>query len=74
MSIGLASFLAVTEGLWLKTKDSLYLQIYKFFGSAFFAMGFGNRGFVTGIVLSFRVLVWGFARLWRPWLDQRSAP
>jgi cytochrome bd ubiquinol oxidase subunit I len=27
MSIGLASFLAVIEGLWLKTKDPLYLQI-----------------------------------------------
>src|ERR1700722_12542726 len=51
MSIGLASFLAVTEGLWLKTKDPLYLQIYKFWLSIF-AMGFGI-GVVTGIVLSF---------------------
>ena len=48
MSIGLASFLAVTEGLWLKTKDPLYLQIYKFWLSIF-AMGFGI-GVVTGIV------------------------
>jgi cytochrome bd ubiquinol oxidase subunit I len=51
MSIGLASFLAVVEGLWLKTKDPLYLQIYKFWLSIF-AMGFGI-GVVTGIVLSF---------------------
>jgi cytochrome d ubiquinol oxidase subunit I len=51
MSIGLASFLAVTEGLWLKTKEPLYLQIYKFWLSIF-AMGFGV-GVVTGIVLSF---------------------
>jgi cytochrome d ubiquinol oxidase subunit I len=51
MSIGLASFLAVVEGLWLKTKDPLYLQIYRFWLSIF-AMGFGI-GVVTGIVLSF---------------------
>jgi hypothetical protein len=30
MSIGLAAFLAVVEGLWLKAKDPLYLQIYRF--------------------------------------------
>ena len=59
MSIGLASFLAVTEALWLKTKDSLYLQIYKFWLSIF-AMGFGI-GVVTGIVLSFEFGL-GFAR------------
>jgi len=51
MSIGLASFLAVIEALWLKTKDPLYLQIYKFWLSIF-AMSFGI-GVVTGIVLSF---------------------
>jgi cytochrome bd ubiquinol oxidase subunit I len=51
MSIGLASFLAVTEALWLKTKESVYLEIYKFWLSIF-AMGFGI-GVVTGIVLSF---------------------
>src|SRR5271169_1603694 len=51
ISIGLAMFLAVIEGLWLKTKDPLYLQIYKFWLSIF-AMGFGI-GVVTGIVLSF---------------------
>ena len=51
MSIGLASFLAVTEALWLKTKDAVYLEIYKFWLSIF-AMGFGV-GVVTGIVLSF---------------------
>ena len=30
MSIGLASFLAVIEALWLKTKKQVYLEIYKF--------------------------------------------
>jgi len=51
ISIGLALFLAVFEGLWLKTKDALYLQIYKFWLNIF-AMAFGV-GVVTGIVLSF---------------------
>ncbi len=59
MSIGLASFLAVIEALWLKTKDSLYLQIYRFWLSIF-AMSFGI-GVVTGIVLSFEFGL-GFAR------------
>src|SRR5258708_11943046 len=59
MSIGLASFLAVVEALWLKTKDPLYLQIYRFWLSIF-AMGFGI-GVVTGIVLSFDFGL-GFAR------------
>jgi cytochrome d ubiquinol oxidase subunit I len=59
MSIGLAAFLAVVEGLWLKTKDPLYLRIYKFWLSIF-AMGFGI-GVVTGIVLSFEFGL-GFAR------------
>ena len=31
ISIGLAMFLAIVEGLWLKNKDPLYLQIYRFF-------------------------------------------
>lgn len=51
ISIGLAMFLAITEGLWLKTKDALYLQIYRFW-LGIFAMAFGV-GVVTGIVLSF---------------------
>ena len=60
MSIGLAMFLAVVEGLWLKTKDPLYLQIYRFWLSIF-AMGFGV-GVVTGIVLSFEFGL-GFAKI-----------
>ena len=51
ISIGLAMFLAITEGLWLRTKDPLYLQIYRFW-LGIFAMAFGV-GVVTGIVLSF---------------------
>src|SRR5947207_1073501 len=52
MSIGLALFLAIAEGLWLKTGDALYLRIYRFW-LRIFAMGFGV-GVVTGIVLSFQ--------------------
>src|ERR1700693_2322605 len=59
MSIGLASFLAVSEALWLKTKKPVYLQIYKFW-LRIFAMGFGI-GVVTGIVLSFEFGL-GFSR------------
>src|SRR5580700_6976564 len=59
MSIGLAMFLAVIEGLWLRTRDALYLQMYRFWLSIF-AMGFGV-GVVTGIVLSFEFGL-GFAR------------
>src|SRR5882672_86485 len=51
ISIGLALFLAVFEGLWLRTRDALYLTIYKFWLNLF-AMAFGV-GVVTGIVLSF---------------------
>ncbi len=59
ISIGLAMFLAITEGLWLKTKDAIYLQIYRFWLSIF-AMAFGV-GVVTGIVLSFEFGL-GFAK------------
>ena len=51
ISIGLAMYLAIIEGLWLKTKNALYLQIYRFW-LGIFAMAFGV-GVVTGIVLSF---------------------
>ena len=59
MSIGLATFLAIVEGLWLKTEDPLYQQIYRFW-LGIFAMGFGV-GVVTGIVLSFEFGL-GFAK------------
>lgn len=59
ISIGLAFFLAITKGLWLKTKEEVYIQIYKFWLSIF-AMAFGV-GVVTGIVLSFEFGL-GFSR------------
>src|SRR5271170_6279596 len=65
-SIGLAMFLAIVEGLWLKTGDMLYRQIYRFWLNIF-AMSFGI-GVVTGIVLSFEfgLSFAGFAKLAGP--------
>src|SRR5437867_1240201 len=51
MSIGLVWFLVMVEGLWLKTGDLLYQQIYRFWLNIF-AMSFAI-GVVSGIVLSF---------------------
>jgi len=51
-SIGLATFLAVMEGLWLKTKNPVYLGICKFW-MKIFALTFG-MGVVSGIVMEFQ--------------------
>jgi cytochrome d ubiquinol oxidase subunit I len=52
ISIGLALFLAIVKGLFLKTRDPVYQQIYRFWLNIF-AMSFAI-GVVTGIVLSFQ--------------------
>jgi len=52
MSIGLAAFLAVIELLYLRTREELYLRIYRFW-LVVFALGFG-MGVVTGLVMSFQ--------------------
>src|SRR6187399_1228444 len=51
-SIGLASFLAVLEALWLKTGKTLYLDLYKYW-LKIFAITFA-MGVVSGIVLSYQ--------------------
>jgi cytochrome d ubiquinol oxidase subunit I len=51
-SIGLASFLAVLEGLWLKTGKPLYLDLFKYW-LKIFAVTFA-MGVVSGIVLSYQ--------------------
>ncbi len=51
LTIGLAVFLAVIEGLWLKTGDVLYKRHYLFWVKLF-ALTFGV-GVVSGIVLSY---------------------
>jgi cytochrome d ubiquinol oxidase subunit I len=52
ISIGLALFLAIVKGLYLKTGDPVYQQIYRFWLNIF-AMSFAI-GVVTGVVLSFQ--------------------
>lgn len=51
-TIGLASFLAVCEGLYLATQRPVYRQLY-FFWVKIFAVSFG-MGVVSGIVMSFQ--------------------
>jgi cytochrome d ubiquinol oxidase subunit I len=51
-SIGLASYLAVLEGLWLKTGRPLYLDLFKYW-LKIFAVTFA-MGVVSGIVLSYQ--------------------
>ena len=51
-TIGLASWLAVVEGLWLYTKNDIYKDIYKFWVKIF-AVCFG-MGVVSGVVMSYQ--------------------
>jgi cytochrome d ubiquinol oxidase subunit I len=51
-TIGLASYLAVLEALWLKTRDDRYLDLYKYW-LKIFAIVFG-MGVVSGLVLSYQ--------------------
>ena len=51
-SIGLASYLAVLEALWLRTKDEAYLDLFKFW-LKIFAVAFA-MGVVSGIVMSYQ--------------------
>ena len=52
ISIGLASFLAVLEYRWLKTKDPVYQDLFKFWVKIF-AVAFG-MGVVSGVVMSYQ--------------------
>ncbi|RHW16678.1 cytochrome ubiquinol oxidase subunit I [Sphingomonas gilva] len=51
-SIGLASYLAVLEALWLKTGKALYLDLFKYW-LKIFAVAFA-MGVVSGIVMSYQ--------------------
>ncbi|MCB2252447.1 cytochrome ubiquinol oxidase subunit I [Pseudomonas chlororaphis] len=51
ITIGLASFLAVLEGLWLKTDNPVYKDLYHFW-SKIFAVNFG-MGVVSGLVMAY---------------------
>ncbi|CAM3878688.1 Cytochrome bd-II ubiquinol oxidase subunit 1 [Pseudomonas reidholzensis] len=52
ITIGLASFLAVLEGLWLYKKDNAYLDLYHFW-SKIFAVNFA-MGVVSGLVMAYQ--------------------
>lgn len=51
-SIGLASYLAVLEGLWLRTGREVYLNLFKYW-LKIFAVAFA-MGVVSGIVMSYQ--------------------
>ncbi|NOX95444.1 MAG: cytochrome ubiquinol oxidase subunit I [Alphaproteobacteria bacterium] len=51
-SIGLASYLAVLNGLWLRTRDETYLTLFNYW-KKIFAVAFG-MGVVSGIVMSYQ--------------------
>jgi cytochrome d ubiquinol oxidase subunit I len=52
-TIGLASYLAVLEGLWLTTKRDLFKTLYLFWVKVF-AISFG-MGVVSGVVMSYQL-------------------
>ena len=51
-TIGLAAFLAVCEGLWLKTKNEVFLKLYLHWVKIF-ALAFA-MGVVSGVVMSYQ--------------------
>jgi len=61
-TIGLASYLAVLEGLWLITGRSDFMVLYRFW-LRIFALSFG-MGVVSGIVMSYQ-----FGTNWGPFAD-----
>ncbi|WP_135467653.1 cytochrome ubiquinol oxidase subunit I [Crenalkalicoccus roseus] len=65
-TIGLASYLAVLEGLWLWTKREVYLDVFRFW-LKIFAVAFA-MGVVSGIVMSYQ-----FGTNWSVFAD-RTAP
>jgi cytochrome d ubiquinol oxidase subunit I len=52
ITIGLGSYLAALEGLWLLRKEPVYLDLYHFW-SKVFAINFG-MGVVSGLVLAYQ--------------------
>ncbi|MDT8320330.1 MAG: cytochrome ubiquinol oxidase subunit I [Xanthomonadales bacterium] len=51
-TIGLASYLALLEGLWLKTGQDVFMRLYRFWVKIF-AVSFG-MGVVSGVVMSYQ--------------------
>jgi len=61
-TIGLASYLAVLEALWLWRRDRVFLNLYQYY-ARIFALTFG-MGVVSGIVMSYQ-----FGTNWGPFAD-----
>ncbi len=61
-TIGLASYLAVLEGLWLWRGQEVYLTLYRYW-LKIFALSFG-MGVVSGVVMSYQ-----FGTNWGPFSD-----
>jgi len=53
ITIGMASYLAVIEGCWLRTKRQVYVDLYHFW-IRIFAVAFG-MGVVSGIVMAYQI-------------------
>src|SRR5678815_3287068 len=52
LTIGMASYLAVLEGLWLKTQRRVFIDLYHFWLKVF-AVAFG-MGVVSGLVMAYQ--------------------
>ncbi len=63
LTIGLASYLAVLEGLWLLRGRDIYMVAYRYW-LKIFALSFG-MGVVSGIVMSYQ-----FGTNWGPFADK----
>ncbi len=63
LSIGLASFLAVLEGLWLATKREVYWDLFQYWLKPF-SLAFG-MGVVSGLVMSYQ-----FGTNWSSFADK----
>ena len=66
LTIGLASYLAVLEGLWMLSGRDVYMRVYRYW-LKIFALSFG-MGVVSGIVMSYQ-----FGTNWGPFSD-RTGP
>lgn len=63
LSIGLASYLAVLEGLWLRTGRRVYLDLFRYWLKPF-SLAFG-MGVVSGLVMSYQ-----FGTNWAAFADK----
>jgi cytochrome d ubiquinol oxidase subunit I len=65
-SIGLASYLAVLEGMWLRTGKTVYLDLFRYWVKIF-SIGFA-MGVVSGLVMSYQ-----FGTNWGAFADKAGA-